>query len=202
MASKNGMIPFTPSYLMYSKAPKGWHDEPFEYVFSWSIFATLTVEVTSTTFFDFFNNPLQFDPDADFFLRGAAVLVDNTPGPGLETDQIQLRFNMRLRNAYGRALDNGFIPMQSYFTSPQNLNNAAFGPEPGSPVATPWLPELYCPSNGAMFADFQCQPIGLPLIVGTPYNYSFHLYFQGVKRFQNEVCKPGNSESTKVGQAA
>lgn len=188
---------YKPNYLAYSRPPDGWHDEPFEYVFSFA--QTFTgVVVASDRQFDFFNNPLQFDPDADFFLRAIAVLVDNVP---TAKTSFRLDFDMRLRNAYGRALDNAFIPMMSYATAPQNLNNAAFGPEPGSPVATPWYPEMYCPANGAMAADFQCQPT---VTGGTGVNaqYSFHLYLQGVKRFRNEECKPGNTESTKVGAAA
>jgi hypothetical protein len=188
---------YKPNYLMYSRPPQGWHDEPFEYVFSFSQFFSGIV-ISSSGQFDFFNNPLQFDPDADFFMRGFAVLVDNVPNG---KDEYRLDFNMRLRNAYGRALDSGFIPMMAYATSPENLNNAAFGPESGSPVATPWYPEMYCPANGTMFADFQCQPVttGAGAVSAS---YSFHLYLQGVKRFQNEECKPGNSQSTGTGKAA
>lgn len=189
------MIAYKPNYLMYSRPPQGWHDEPFEYVFSFARSFEASGEVTSTTIFDMPNQPLPFDPDADFFARGIAVLVDVEPtGEGI----INLFFNMRLRNAYGRALDNDYIPMMAYATSPQTIANAAFGPEAGSPVATPWFPELYCPANGSMFADFQCQPIVLPN--SGEFNYSFHIYLQGVKRFQNEECKPGNSQSTGTGK--
>jgi|SRR5208337_1664873 len=188
---------YNPNYLMYSRPPDGWHDEPFEYVFSFAFQTTAYTEtpLTSPRVFDFLANPLQFDPDADFFMRGIAVLVDNLPSSP-DVTPVRLDFDMRLRNAYGRALDSTFIPMMSYATSPQNLANAAFGPEPGSPVATPWFPELYCPSNGVLSVDFSCQPI--PLITSALVGYSFHLYFQGVKRFRNEECKPGNTESTKV----
>jgi hypothetical protein len=192
-----GMIPYNPNYLMYSRPPDGWHDEPFEYCFTFAQFFTGIV-ISTPRQFDFLNSPMQFDPDADFFMRGIAVLVDNVP---TGKTSFRLDFNMRIRNAYGRALDSASIPMMSYATSPETLANAAFGPEPGSPVATPWFPELYCPSNGVMTADFQCQtcPTGVTPVDAS---YSFHLYFQGIKRFRNEECKPGNTESTKVGQAA
>src|SRR5208337_3814877 len=171
--------PYTPNYLMYSRPPDDWHDEPFEYVFSFA--QTFTGIVISTSRqFDFLNQPLQFDPDADFFLRGLAVLIDNVP---TYKTSFRIDFNIRLRNAYGRALDSDFIPMMAYATSPQNLNNAAFGPKPGSPVATPWYPEMYCPSNGVMFADFQAQPTPTGVSVVNA-SYSFHLYLQGVKRFK------------------
>lgn len=190
------MIPYRPNYLMYSRPPQGWHDEPFEYVFSFSQFGWNVGNITSIDQLNILNQPMPFDPDADFFMRGLAIVVDTVPvTEGVEN----LLFNMRLRNAYGRALDNDFIPMAAYATSPQNLNNAVFGPELGSPVATPWFPELYCPANGTMFADFGAQQ-SFPIPTTSIFNYSFHIYLQGVKRFQNEECKPGNSQSTGTGK--
>lgn len=184
-------MPYRPNYSMYSKAPQGWHDEPFEYVWSFARFFG-SITYTTPTFFDFFNNPLQLDPDADFFLRGIAILIDGTPvGEGL----IRIFFNMRLRDSFGRPLDSQFIPMQGYATNP--TTEAPDAQVAGAPVATPWYPELYCPANSAMWADFQCQNLTVPNTV-TP-AYSFHLYFQGVKRFQNEDCQPGSlSPSVKA----
>jgi hypothetical protein len=173
-------MPYKPNYSDYSRAPQGWHDEPFEYVWSFSAF---NLPVGPATQFNFFNNPLQFDPDADFFLRGLAILIDVTPvGEGLS----QLFFNMRMRDSFGRPLDSAFIAMQAYATNP--TTSGEYESQPGNPVATPWYPELYCPANSAMWVDFQTQAAN-----GEIGAYSFHLYFQGVKRFQNEDCKPGST---------
>jgi hypothetical protein len=175
---------YKPNYRMYSRPQQGWHDEPFEYCFSFqnSVAAPVTAAALS-----FFNNPLQFDPDADFYMRGMAILQDKAPGK-----DVQILFDMRLRDSFGRFLDNEFVPMDAYATAPTNLDDTNF--PAGSPVATPVYPELYCPANSAMWADFQAE---LGLSIGTAF-YSFHLYFQGVKRFQNEDCKPGtNTSQTK-----
>ena len=177
---------YKPNYTMYSRAPQGWHDEPFEYVFSFSQFIA-SIDVTQSTVLDFLNNPMQFDPDADFFVRGIAVLVDQFPGKGF----VMPLFNMRLRDSFGRPLDNAFIPMMAYATSPGTAGE--FPVVAGAPGATAWYPELYCPANSAMWADFQCQPVAL----GTEeIKYAFHLYLQGVKRFQNEDCKPGSTNAS------
>ena len=183
-------MPYKPNYADYSRAPQGWHDEPFEYVFSFAVFLGATTIVAAQQF-DFLNNPLQFDPDADFYMRGIAVLVDElTSAKGT----IFPLFNMRLRDSFGRPLDSLFIPMMSYATSPGDLGE--FPTVAGAPVATPWYPELYCPANSAMWADFQCQPVTLG--AATEVNYSFHLYFQGIKRFQNEDCVPGSTSTSSA----
>ncbi len=164
---------------MYSKAPDGWHDEPYEYCFNFQ--STLAVSVTNPALFNFADQPLQFDPDADFYMRGMAFLIDAAPaayhGGGNVT------FNMRLRDPFGRPMDNDYVPMQAYATAP-----LAVGPYPavsGAPVTTPVYAELYCPASCVMYADFQAQGVS-----GSTYKtYSFHLYFKGVKRFQNEECK-------------
>ena len=184
---------YQPNYSQYSRAPQGWHDEPFEYVFSFAQFLP-NVTIVAAQQFDFLNNPLQFDPDADFYMRGIAVLVDETEG-GPDVTLVSPLFNMRLRDSFGRPLDNQFIPMMAYATSPGDLG--LFPGVPGSPVATPWYPELYCPANSAMWADFQCQPVS---IVATPnlVAYAFHLYFQGIKRFQNEDCVPGSTSTSSA----
>lgn len=182
-------MPYKPNYAMYSKPQQGWHDEPFEYCFSFVQFFGLT-NVTISTQFDFFNNPLQMDPDADFYMRGIAILIDPTPsGEGLS----QLFFNMRLRDSYGRPLDNMFLPMQAYATNPGVAGK--FPQVAGNPVATPVYPELFCPSNSAMWADFQCQQVQTGMV--TP-AFSFHLYFQGIKRFQNEDCVPGSTSTSSA----
>jgi len=177
-------MPYRPNYAMYSRAPQGWHDEPFEYVFSYDTFFG-SITVVNSTQFDFFNNPLQMDPDADFFMRGIAIQIDNLPSG--EAAQ-EIFFNMRLRDSFGRALDNTPIALQTYATNPGIIG--AFAEIAGSPVATAWYPELYCPANSALWADFQCQnvPAGPNTI-----SFSFHLYFQGIKRFQNEDCKPNST---------
>ena len=179
---------------MYSRPPQGWHDEPFEYCFSFAMFFGV-IPIVSTTQFDFWNNPLQFDPDADFYMRAIAILIDQTP---VGEELLNPYFNMRLRDGFGRSLDNGFIPMQAYATEPTDAG--PFAQVAGAPIATPWLPELYCPANGAMWADFQCQNIpgigSIPVTMASP-SYSFHLYFQGVKRFQNENCEPSSAMTKK-----
>lgn len=177
-------MPYKPNYAMYSKPPQGWHDEPFEYCFSFAQFIA-PLQITIPQQFDFFNNPLQLDPDADFYMRGISIVIDNTTsGEFLSI----LLFNMRLRDSYGRPLDNMFIPMQAYATNPGVT--AKFREVVGAPTATPVYPELFCPANSAMWADFQAQTVA-PGFAGI--SYSFHLYFQGIKRFQNEDCKPGTT---------
>ena len=193
-------MPYKPNYRMYSKPQDGWHDEPFEYVFSFfNSGATAATQAADT--FNFLNNPLQLDPDADFYLRGIAIVVDVEPVP-VESSNVNVLFDMRLRDSWGRYLDNSFIPIGAYATCPlQNFaGQAEFFSWPGNPPATPWYPELYCPSNSAMWADFQAENgVGG---VGTPWYYSFHLYFQGVKRFQNEDCKPGSTSTSSAKVAA
>ena len=185
-------MPYTPNYAQYSRAPQGWHDEPFEYVFSFS--STLIAGPVSAAKASFFNNPLQFDPDADFYMRGIAVLIDSAP-PYVRASphNVDVLFNMRLRDSFGRPLDNQFIPMMAYATSPGDTGE--FPTVGGAPVATPWYPELYCPANSAMWADFQAQ-IGVAM--GSFLFYSFHLYFQGIKRFQNEDCVPGSTSTSSA----
>ena len=165
---------------MYSKAPDGWHDEPYEYCFNFQ--NTLAASVTTPRILDFADQPLQFDPDADFYMRGMAILIDAAPvayaGGGNVT------FNMRLRDPFGRPMDDGYVPMQAYATS--SINKGPYPALLGAPVATPIYAELYCPASCVMYADFQTQGVS-----GATYKtYSFHLYFKGVKRFQDEACKP------------
>lgn len=181
---------YKPNYRMYSKPQTGWHDEPFEYCFSFSMF-DITIPVPGNPQpLNFLNNPLQMDPDADFYMRGLSFTIDNVEGG--EGGPFEVDFNMRLRDSFGRPLDSDFIPMQAYATSLLGVYAAA----PGNPVATAVYPELYCPASSAMWADFQAQGIGNA--VSANLAYSFHLYFQGVKRFQNEDCKPGtNTSQTK-----
>ena len=195
-------MPYKPNYRMYSKPQDGWHDEPFEYVFSYYN-TGVTVATQAAETFNFLNNPLQMDPDADFYMRGMAVIVDTEPIP-VEGFNANVLFDMRLRDSFGRYLDNVFIPMAAYATCPLsgvgNGGPGAFHTWPGNAVATPVYPELYCPSDSAMWADFQAENgVGG---VGTPWYYSFHLYFQGVKRFQNEDCKPGSTSTSSAKVAA
>lgn len=175
------LIPYTPNYAMYSRAPEGWHDEPFEYVFTFQ--QMFTPSTTTANQANIYNQPFQMDPDADFFMRGLSILQDTIPYAGMGTRKIL--FEMRLRNAFGRALDSAFIPMAAYAGSP-NFSGTPTLTDPWQ--ATPWYPELYFPANGAMFADFQA--------LNTGSYYSFHIYLQGIKRFQNEACKPGEKAST------
>jgi hypothetical protein len=177
---------YKPNYAEYSRPPQGWHDEPFEYVYS---FYQVIASPQTASALSFFNTPLQLDPDADFFARGIAILQDPSPGK-LFT---QITFDMRLRDSFGRYLDNGFVPMGAYATSPTSLDETGF--PAGGPVATPWYPELYCPANSAMWADFQAE-LGVTG-VGNAY-YSFHIYLQGVKRFQNEDCKPNSTSPSST----
>lgn len=108
-------------------------------------------------------------------------------------------FQMRLRNAFGRALDSGYIPLTAYAASPnftglQSPNTAQLiTSDPWQ--ATPWYPEMYFPANSALFADLQA------LNTGDSY-YSFHIYLQGVKRFQNENCKDGKIQPAKTSKTA
>lgn len=173
---------YEPNYAIYSKAPDGWHDEPFEYVFSFQ--QTFTPALSNPALANFINQPFQFDPNADFYLRGIALQIDLPPAGYVAGGNIT--FNMRLRNSYGRALDNDFIPMQAYATQPQF--SGPYTAPAGQPVATPWYPEMYFPANGAMWADFQAQG---PIAMSAYKFYSFHVYLQGIKRFQNETgtCK-------------
>ena len=178
-------MPYQPNYSQYSRAPQGWHDEPFEYVFSFqNIF---TPALSNPQLCNFFNNPLQIDPDADFYLRGIAVLID--PPPAAYAASGNITFNMRLRDSFGRPLDSDYTPMQTYGTNPAGNTGFAgiYAQLAGNPVATPWYPELYCPASSAMWADFQAQG---PISASAYKFYSFHLYFQGIKRFQNEDCGP------------
>lgn len=171
---------YRPNYLMYSVAPTGWHDEPYEYVFNFQ--NTLAASVTNPRILDFGNYPLNFDPDADFYMRGAAILIDAAPATYVGGGNVT--FNMRLRDPFGRPLDDNYVPMQAYFTTPFSV-----GPSKalaGAPVATPIYAELYCPASCVMYADFQAQGVS----GATFKTYSFHIYFKGVKRFQNEECKP------------
>lgn len=172
--------PYNPNYAMYSRAPQGWHDEPFEYVFSFQNALAANTPAASTSFY---NQPLQFDPDADFFMRGMAAMQDTIPysGAGLK----QILFALRMRNAFGRALDSGFIPIGAYCGHP---NFSGFPTLTDPWQATPWYPEQYFPANSAMWVDFEALNKGG--------YYSIHLYLQGVKRFQNESCKPGAAAST------
>ena len=62
-------MPYKPNYRMYSKPQDGWHDEPFEYVFSYYN-TGVTVATQAAETFNFLNNPLQMDPDADFYPIG------------------------------------------------------------------------------------------------------------------------------------
>ena len=186
---------YKPNYATYSRAPQGWHDEPFEYVFS---FQNSGEGPSTIAQLSLYNNPLEFGPDADFFMRGIAILVDVQPTT-VEPVTTNVAYDLRLRDSFGRYLDNGYIPMGAYATSPPEgavsggTSPAMFYQNPGSPVATPWYPELYCPANSAMWADFQAEfAIG-----GVPWFYSFHLYFAGVKRFQNEQCEPSSATSKK-----
>jgi hypothetical protein len=177
------MYPYVPNWAMYSRAPDGWHDEPFEYVFTFQqnfTGGTSTVSQANLT-----NQPLQLDPDADFFMRGIAVLQDQVK-TGVEPVIGPILFSMRLRNAFGRPLDSNYIPMGAYAARP-NLSTGT--PQLTDPwQATPWYSELYFPANSALWADFQALNVG--------YYYSFHIYLKGVKRFQNEACKPGEGAST------
>ena len=168
---------YTPNYAMYSKAADGWHDEPFEYVYTFQ--KDFGAPIATPSLADFLNQPLQLDPDADFYARAIAILIDQAP-PG----EGRIDFNMRLRDAFGRPLDDGFIPMSAYAIAPFSVG--PFGPPAGSPSGTPWFPEMYCPKSSIMWADFQAQT----LVGKAAQFYSFHIYFQGVKRFENEECKP------------
>ena len=113
MSSAAQAIQYTPNYAAYSRAPQGWHDEPFEYVFTFQ--QTFVTGITAITQATLLNQPMQLDPDADFFMRGMAVLVDSVltvEGAG------PINMSMRMRNAYGRALDSGFIPLAAYAGHP------------------------------------------------------------------------------------
>jgi hypothetical protein len=178
--STQPLYPYIPNYAMYSRPPDGWHDEPFEYVFTFQ--NTVGAGVVPLLV----NQPMQMDPDADFFMRGIAILQDAIPY-GLGALK-QIFFSMRLKNAFGRALDSDFIPMPAYAADP----NFTGTPDQTDPwQATPWYPEQYFPGNGVLWGDFQGLNSG-----GIGGYYSFHLYLQGVKRFENEVCQPGEKSST------
>jgi hypothetical protein len=169
--------PYTPNYAMYSRAPEGWHDEPFEYVFNFQQdFPGGTAPASQATFL---NQPMQFDPDADFYMRGMAILADYIVG--LEGGG-PINFTLRLKNPFGRALDSLAIPLNAYAATP-NFDNSPVLQGPWQ--ATPWFPEMYCPANSALWGDFTA------ITTGT--YYSLHIYFQGVKRFQNEQCRPGDN---------
>jgi hypothetical protein len=161
---------------MYSRAQAGWHDEPFEYVFSFEFDFGAPISVSTQA--DLLSQPLQFEPDADFYCRSIAQLVDQAPS---SVDRID--FDMRLRDSFGRPLDQGFIPMAAYAITP--IGAGPFPAPAGAPVGTPIYPELFCPKSSVMQADFQAQG----LTGRAPQFYSFHLYLQGVKRFPNEICE-------------
>jgi FG-GAP repeat len=150
-------MPYKPNYRDYSRPPQGWHDEPFQYV--WSFQSTFTSLAANPALGNLLNQPLQLDPDADFYLRGMAVVID--PAPPSVVAPGNLTFNMRLRDSFGRPLDNDFVPMQAYATNPAGFASAD-PQEAGNPAATPWYPELYCPASSAMWADFQAEGPGDP----------------------------------------
>jgi hypothetical protein len=176
-------VSYVPNYAMYPSAPDGWHDEPFEYVYTFQFDFGAPISVAAQA--NLLNQPLQLDPDGDFYMRGMAAMIDQAPaGKG------RIDFNMRMRDAFGRQLDSAFIPMAAYATpafAAGPFTGLAGGVSSATPIpATPWYPELYCPKSGVMFADFQSQV----LIGKSAQFYSFHLYFKGVKRFKNEACAP------------
>ena len=174
--------PYTPNYAAYSRAPQGWHDEPFEYVFSFQ--QTFAGGITALSQATLLNQPMQLDPDADFFMRGLSILIDNAAN--LIEGGGSIPMAIRMRNAYGRPLDSGFIPLSAYAGAP-NFTGTPYIVRPWE--ATPWFQEMYCPANAAMFLDLQATATG-------GLYYSFHVYLQGVKRYQNESCKPGQGAST------
>jgi hypothetical protein len=179
MSSAAQPIQYTPNYAAYSRAPQGWHDEPFEYVFTFQQAGITAAQAT------LLNQPMQLDPDADFFMRGMAILIDLVQT--VEGVSV-INMSLRMRNAYGRALDSGFIPLSAYAGSP-NFSGTPSITDPWP--ASPWFQEMYCPANSAMFVDLMALASG----AGATY-YSFHIYLQGVKRFQNQSCKPGQGAST------
>jgi hypothetical protein len=185
MSSTAQAIQYTPNYAAYSRAPQGWHDEPFEYVFTFQ--QNFTPAITAVTQATLLNQPMQLDPDADFFMRGMAILIEKVVHIVVEgAIYAPIPMSMRMRNAYGRALDSGFIPLSAYAGSP-NFSGTPSVTDPWP--ASPWFQEMFCPANSAMFVDL------LALATGGTY-YSFHIYLQGVKRYQNESCKPGQGAST------
>jgi hypothetical protein len=164
---------YRPSYLNYSKAPTGWHDEHFDYCFNFQFTYSAPISAGLIP-----NLPLQFDPDADFYARGIAILIDAPPVAYVGGTRIS--FNMRMRDAWGRPLDDNFVPMQVYATNPF-ANIGPYPKQPGAPHATP-IPELYCKASCVMYLDLQSQNSGQ--------EYSFHIFLVGVKRFKDEECKP------------
>jgi hypothetical protein len=173
---------YIPNYARYSRAPGGYHDEPFEYVFSFQ--GSITLSQVPPRQADLLNQPLHFDPDADFYMRGIGFLLDQSAG--VEGDQ-QATFDVRLRDSFGRPLDNDYIAMQCYATQVFITQVFfAFIP-PGSFPISPWYPELYCPANSFMFGDFRAQN---NLVAPAATLYSFHVYMSGVKRFPNAECQP------------
>lgn len=169
---------YRPLHELYSQPPAGWHDEPFEYCFSFfKAFAGITPASQAT----FLNQPLRFDPDADFYIRGMAALYDN-PNSGEFANQIL--FSLRLRDPFGRALDNAAIPLSAYCGAPPTFPGGVYASVVNAPVATPWYPELYVPANSAMFADFVAY-------TNSGQAYSFQIYFQGVKRFNDALTHCG-----------
>lgn len=143
----NDQTGYIPSYAMYSKAPEGYHDEVFEYCFTFQ--ATFTPPLASSSQANQFNVPLTFDPDADFYLRGIAVLIDGAPSGTQRID-----FSIRIRDPWGRPLDDNFVPMQVYATNP--FPDGPFPGIAGAPSATP-VPELYCPKSCVMYMDMEGQ---------------------------------------------
>lgn len=168
---------YDPLYMQYSRAPEGWHDEPFEYCFSFSKDFGAAIATASAANFQ---SPLQFDPDADFYVRSMAIAIFSLP-IGLEAGDPIITLAMRLRDCFGRPLDNDFIVMSAYAMPPTQNNAFQISATFPQLVGTPVLPELYCPANGFMFAEFQ------GLIAHQMFNFS--IYLAGVKRFQNEDCK-------------
>ena len=69
---------YVPNFAMYSRPPDGWHDEPFEYVFTFQ--QTFAAPITSVAQASLANVPMQLDPDADFYMRGLAILQDYLGG--------------------------------------------------------------------------------------------------------------------------
>jgi hypothetical protein len=176
---------YRPLYAMYSSPPAGWRDEPFDYCFNFQFTFTPT-GVTNPRLADLFNTPLALEGDADFYVRGMAIQIDLPPSTYAGGGRID--FDMRLRDPFGRPLDDGFVPFQIYATSPRGTAGGipgAWFASPGAPAATPWYPELYCPQGSVLLLDLRAQGAS----GGFFKTYSFHMYFTGVKRIPNEVCK-------------
>jgi hypothetical protein len=114
------------------------------------------------------NYIIQLDKDADILFRSLFI-------QGVNQGQAAAILQVRLTDAYGNYLTDGYIPMPLYA-----WGAGLTSPDAGSGRAKVFEPELYCPAGSVLQLDFY-NP------VSAVYNYPGLIEFRGVKRCP-EAC--------------